>query len=122
MTIEDIKKEGVLLLECISGSRAYGLSTPSSDTDIKGVFYLPKARFYGLQYTEQVSNESNDEVYYELGRFVDLLIKNNPNMLELLATPEDCVLYRHPLMNRLTIDLFLSRLCRDTFAGYAVTQ
>jgi len=122
MTINDIKEKGLLLFECISGSKAYGLNTPTSDTDLKGVYYLPKAQFYGLDYIPQISNETSDEVYYELGRFVELLVKNNPNILELLATPEDCVLYRHPIMEKLPIDLFLSKLCKETFAGYAVTQ
>jgi len=122
MTINDIKSKGLLLLECISGSKAYGLDTPKSDTDIKGVYFLPKEWFYGLHRIEQVNNETNDEVYYELGRFVELLIKNNPNMLELLATPDDCILYRHPIMNKLSINLFLSKLCKETFAGYAITQ
>lgn len=122
MTIQEIKDKGLLLFECISGSKAYGLDTATSDTDIKGVFFLSKDQFYGLDHIEQVSNETNDEVYYELGRFVELLIKNNPNILELLATPDDCVLYRHPIMQRLHIDLFLSKLCKETFAGYAVTQ
>ncbi len=63
-----------------------------------------------------------DEVYYELGRFIALLLKNNPNILELLATPEDCILYKHPIMEQLHIDMFLSRLCKETFAGYAFTQ
>ena len=122
MTIEAIKQQDLLLLECISGSRAYGLATKDSDTDIKGVFYLPKEQFYGLNYVPQVSNESNDMVYYELGRFIELLAKNNPNILELLATPEDCVLYKHPLMDQLTAELFLSRLCEQTFGSYAMTQ
>lgn len=122
MTIEAIKDKGLLLLECISGSIAYGLDTEKSDTDIKGVFYLPRDQYYGLEYVPQVSNESNDIVYYELGRFVDLLLRNNPNMLELLATPADSILYRHPLMDQLPISLFLSKLCKDTFAGYALTQ
>ena len=122
MTIQDLKDNGLLLLECISGSKAYGLDTAGSDTDIKGVFYLPRDRFYGLDYIAQVNNESNDEVYYELGRFVELLVKNNPNILELLAGPQECILYRHPLMDHLHIDLFLSKQCRDTFAGYAHTQ
>lgn len=122
MTIQELKNEGLILFECISGSKAYGLDTPKSDTDIKGVFYLPKEQFYGLGYIEQVSNETNDEVYYELGRFVELLLKNNPNMLELLATPEACILYKHPLMDRLTVGMFLSKLCKETFAGYAITQ
>lgn len=122
MTIQEIKDKGLLLFECISGSKAYGLDTPRSDTDLKGVFYLPKDQFYGLEYIPQVSNKTNDEVYYELGRFVELLCKNNPNLLELLASPEECILYKHPLMDKLHIDMFLSILCKDTFAGYALTQ
>jgi hypothetical protein len=51
-----------------------------------------------------------------------LLLKNNPNILEILATPEDCILYKHPLMNHLQLEDFLSKLCKDSFAGYAVTQ
>ncbi|WP_165044768.1 DNA polymerase beta superfamily protein [Dysgonomonas sp. ZJ709] len=122
MTIQEIKDKGLLLFECISGSRAYGLDTPESDTDLKGVFYLPKDKFYGLEYISQISNETNDEVYYELGRFVELLCKNNPNILEVLASPEDCVLYKHPLMDKLKLEMFLSKSCKDTFAGYAHSQ
>ncbi|MNQ85391.1 putative nucleotidyltransferase [compost metagenome] len=61
-------------------------------------------------------------MYYEIGRFVELLIKNNPNILEILASPEDCILYKHPIMDNLKIEDFLSKLCKDSFAGYAVTQ
>lgn len=122
MNLQDVKQSNILLLECISGSRAYGLHTPQSDTDLKGVFVLPKQKFYGLEYTEQTNNETNDEVYYELKRFVDLLVKNNPNILELLNTPADCVRQRHPVMDLLKPELFLSKLCRQTFAGYAQSQ
>lgn len=122
MTIQDIKERKLLLLECVSGSRVYGLNTEASDTDIKGVYYMPKDLFYAGIYIPQISSETGDEVYFELGRFVELLMKNNPSMLELLATPEAYVLYRHPLMERLSIEQFLSRLCKDTFAGFAMTQ
>lgn len=122
MTIKEIKDKGLLLFECISGSRAYGLATLKSDTDLKGVFYLPRAQFYGLNYISQVSNESNDEVYYELGRFMELLLKSNPNILEMLASPADCILYKHPLMERLNIAMFLSKSCKETFGAYAITQ
>lgn len=122
MKIADLKEQKLIILECISGSRAYGLHTPKSDTDIKGIFVLSKPQFYGLEYTEQVNNESNDEVYYELKRFIDLLTKNNPNILELLATPEDCILSRHPLMDYIKPEMFLSKLCKQSFAGYAQSQ
>jgi len=122
MTIADLKSRNLLLFECISGSRAYGTDLPTSDTDLKGVFVLPQAQFYGLDYVEQVSSEHNDEVYYELRRFGELLYKNNPNILEMLATPEDCVLYCHPLFEAFRRENFLSKLCKDTFAGFAFAQ
>jgi predicted nucleotidyltransferase len=122
ITIETVKKNGWLIFEGIAGSRAYGLDTPSSDTDIKGVFVLPKELFYSLDYVPQVSNETNDIVYYELKRFIELLAKNNPNILELLALPDECILYRHPLMERIQPAVFLSRLCEQTFANYAYSQ
>lgn len=122
LTIDKVKDNGWLVFEAIAGSRSYGLDTPSSDTDIKGVFILPKDIFYGLEYVPQVSNESNDIVYYELKRFVELLERNNPNMLELLCTPEEKVLYKHPLMRLLKQEMFVSKLCEQTFANYAFTQ
>ena len=122
MTIQDLKSNNLILFEVISGSKSFGLNTPTSDTDIKGVYYLPKEQFYGLSYIPQISNETNDEVYYEIGRFIELLLKNNPNILEILATPTDCILYKHPLMDRLKLEDFLSKLCKDSFAGYAMTQ
>ena len=122
LTIKDLKEKNLLLFEGISGSKAYGLSLPSSDTDIKGVFVLPQDSFYGLDYIPQVNDAKNDEVYYELGRFVELLYKNNPNILELLNTPKDCILYEDPLFKKLAPALFLSKQCKDTFAGYAMSQ
>lgn len=122
ISIQTLKSQNLLLFEVISGSKSFGLDTPTSDTDIKGVFYLPKEQFYGLHYVPQISNETNDEVYYEVGRFIELLLKNKPNILEILATPEDCVLYKHPLMEHLKLEDFLSKLCKDSFAGYAMTQ
>lgn len=122
MTIKDLKDKNLLLFECLSGSKAYGLATPQSDTDIKGIYYMPKEMFFGLKYIPQISDESNDEVYYEIGRFIELLIKNNPNIVEILATPKDCILYKHPIMDKLRIEMILSKLCKDTFGGYALTQ
>lgn len=121
LTIADLKQQNLILFEAISGSKAYGLDLPHSDTDIRGVFYLPQAHFYGLNYIPQVSNETNDEVYYELGRFVELLLQSNPSALELLFSPESCVLYRAPCFE-LPLRAFLSKQCKNSFAGYAMGQ
>ena len=122
LTIDWIKENGLLVLEVITGSKAYGLDTATSDTDIRGVFVLPKNMYYGLEYTEQVNNETNDIVYYELKRFMELLARNNPNILEMLNTPEYCVLQKHSIMNAIKPEMFLSKLCQQTFANYAYTQ
>ncbi len=120
--IQFLKENNCLLFDAISGSHAYGTNIPSSDIDHKGVFILPREYFYGLNYIPQVSDERNDKVYYELGRFMELLLKNNPNMMELLAMPEECVLYEHPLFEQIKSINFLSKTCFHTFAGYAISQ
>jgi len=122
MIIQSLKSRNLILLESISGSRSFGLAIENSDTDIRGVYYLPKEDFFGLNYIPQISNETNDISYYEIGRFVELLQKNNPNILEILASPEDCIQHKNPLMDLLKPEDFLSKLCKDTFAGYAISQ
>jgi uncharacterized protein len=122
LTIEQVKNNGWLIFETIVGSKAYGLDTATSDTDIRGVFVLPKDMFYSLDYVPQVANETNDIVYYELRRFMELLSKNNPNIMELLNVPEKCILQKHAIMNRIQAGMFLSKLCEQTFANYAYTQ
>jgi uncharacterized protein len=120
--IDFLRRNNCIIFECISGSRAYGLQLPGSDTDIKGVFILPQNLLYGLHYTEQINNESNDVVFYELKRFIELLGKNNPNIIELLGTPTDCMLHRDASMDLLDPAKLLSKLCKNSFANYAFSQ
>jgi len=123
MTYEQlIQKKELILLDCISGSTAYNLNVAGSDVDKKGIFIMPQKQLYGFERQDQIANASNDEVYFEIGRFLELLMKNNPNILELLSTPKEHVLFRNPLMDLIKPEDFLSKLCLDTFAGYAQTQ
>ena len=123
MNYDQLKQQKeLILLDCISGSTAYNLNVKGSDVDKKGVFIMPQKQLYGFEQQDQIANATNDEVYFEIGRFLDLLTKNNPNILELLSTPKEFMLYRHPLMDLIKPEAFLSKLCLDTFAGYAQTQ
>ncbi|WP_430411638.1 nucleotidyltransferase domain-containing protein [Kordia sp.] len=122
MTLSELKKSGYIIFECISGSRAYGLDTPTSDTDIRGVFVLPKSMYYSLEYIDQINDETNDTVYYELQKFISLCTKNNPNILELLNVSEDCILQKNPLFDQIKLETFLSKQCEKSFANYAFTQ
>ncbi|AZA55578.1 hypothetical protein EG348_13715 [Chryseobacterium sp. G0201] len=55
-----LKSRELILFQSISGSRSFGLATENSDTDIRGVYFLPKEDFLGLNYTPQFSNEMNE--------------------------------------------------------------
>lgn len=122
LTLERVRQRDLLLLESVAGSRAYGTNLEHSDEDLRGVFAAPRAFLFGLDEIEQVSDERGDEVYYELGHFVSLLLRNNPNALELLAMPEDCIRHRHPVFALLDPRIFLSKLCAKTFGEYAMGQ
>mgnify|MGYP002662493462 CR=1 FL=1 len=43
LTPEDLKQYNLILLEAVSGSRAYGLAMPESNTDIKGATFRANA-------------------------------------------------------------------------------
>ncbi len=122
MTLTELYSKNIIVFDCISGSNAYGLATPTSDVDIKGVFILPEAEYFGLNYIEQVNNETNDIVYYELRRFIELLAKSNPNILELLYSPTDSIRSIHLVFEKLRSMNFLSKQCKESFGGYALTQ
>ena len=122
MDIGRLRKDELIVLECISGSKAYGLDLPHSDTDLRGVFIKPLVDYYGFSTYDQVTNESNDVVFSEMGRFFELLAKGNPTMIELLSTKGESVLKRHPLFDTIKQEWYLTKECKNTFAGYAISQ
>jgi len=123
-TIKDLEDQGLIIFSAIMGSRAYGTALPTSDTDVRGVFIQPIEDILGFGYTEQVADETNDVIFYEVKRFLQLISINNPNILELLNAPKDCVLYKDPIFDLITEqkEKFLTKRCRDSFAGYAIDQ
>lgn len=108
----------------IRGSHAYGTNIPTSDIDFAGVFIQSHEDIIGRRYVEQLNDSTNDIVIYELRRFLELCATNNPNILELLNTPEDCILYKHPIFDEIlkNKDIFVTKQCSNSFGGYAKTQ
>lgn len=113
-----------LLFQVISGSKAYGLDHKNSDTDLRGVIYLPEEYIFGLNSVEQVENQSNDVIFYSLKKFFNLLIKNNVHALEILWMPEKSILYKHPIFEKIIKQksLFMSKRIGYTCGGYAFQQ
>ena len=122
-TIDYIKENNLILLDAISGSHAYGTAIEGiSDIDHRGIFLCELDDKLSGDYPDQISDETNDTTYYELGRYFELLKKNNPNILELLNVPEDCVQFRHELLDLIDPDKYISKLCKNTIGGYANQQ
>lgn len=104
-----------VILKVVVGSRAYGLDDEASDTDRRGIYLPPASRHWSLfGVPEQLENPDNEEVYWELQKFLTLCLKANPNALEVLHSP--LVEYATPLAQEL-IGLrrcFMSRLIYQT--------
>ena len=121
-TLEYIREKGLILYEVLSGSHAYGTNHANSDLDYKGIYIAEMDDVLSGNYPEQISDEKNDVTFYEIGRYLDLLNKNNPNILEMLCTPSDCIIQRSDLLNYIKPEEFVSKLCSATILGYAVEQ
>jgi predicted nucleotidyltransferase len=94
--IQYLKDRGLIVFEAIMGSFAYGTNTPESDVDIRGIYVQDLDSILGMGYVEQVSDDKNDITYYEIRRFVELVRVNNPNIIELLNVPKDCIRVYNP--------------------------
>lgn len=105
------------------GSHAHGTNIPESDEDFKMVYLQKPEDVLNYGYQEQV-NLSKDSTAYELRRFIELCSTGNPTMLELLYSPEDCIIYKHPIFDQILDNKqkFLSKSCRWSFGGYAISQ
>jgi predicted nucleotidyltransferase len=123
ITHEFLEENGLILFETIVGSQAYGTQTPTSDIDKKFVYILPMDYILGTGYVEQI-NINKDYTGWEIKRFLELLGSNNPTVLELLNSHEDCIVYKHPIFEHILAhkEDFITKICKDSFGGYARQQ
>lgn len=133
MTIDELRANGILAYEYVRGSQLYNTALPpvngveQSDTDYGGVYIAPISTLMGLpeMYEPQVSDAKHDTTFYELGRWVELLMKANPNALESLFVPQDKIIGSvHPAIQLIidNRDLFVTKECFNSLSGYAVSQ
>lgn len=115
-----------ILYEVVAGSVAYGTNTPQSDVDLRGIFWLPLKEYLRIsnQPPQQANNPKNDIIYYTLHRYLDLAKDANPNIIELLWMPEDCVKIKSPIIAPLfqKRKSFISKAAYFTHAAYAKAQ
>ena len=128
MTIEELKKSGNLLYRYLRGSWSHGIGIEGkSDYDYGGVYFTPVEQIIGLRntYEEQVSDDKNDETYYEIGRWFELLLKSNPSALESLFVDKKYIIGDvHPIIQNVIDNrqIFLSKECFKPLLSYSFTQ
>lgn len=131
------------------GSVAYGVSSDTSDCDVYGFCVPPKhvvfphlngeilgfgrqvKRFdqwqeYHILVDDELGGRGRnyDLVVYSIVRYFQLVMDNNPNMVDSLFTPRECVLHSTAISElvRENRHLFLHKKCWHTFKGYAYAQ
>jgi hypothetical protein len=122
--IQDKSPGAKPILLVVRGSHAYGTNVETSDTDYAGVFIQSQEDIFGFNYKEQINDDKNDTVIYEIKRFLQLLASNNPTVLELLNTPKDCIIYKDPIFDLIldNREKFITKICAKSFGGYGKMQ
>lgn len=126
ISIEELRRDHLdwIIMEAVVGSQSFGLATETSDVDCRGVFVLPMNLRLKYGAIDQIADERNNEVYWEVGKFIQLFNNGNPSSLELLFSPEHCIrrgrewfeYFRSRPIN------YLNMHCKDTFVKYAKSQ
>ncbi len=130
---DDILEFEILLLARV-GSHLYGTNSEGSDEDFKGIYIIPEKYLFGLGSTyypqlafgelDSKGNPKGDNVFFEIGRYIELLLSSNPGVLELLFLDDENLIYRHPILHELICERtkFLTKQCKYSVGGYASAQ
>ena len=72
----DFDLDRYVIYRCVIGSRAYGLDTESSDTDLRGVYVAPPELQWSLfGAPEQFEDNAAQSCYWELQKFLVMALK-----------------------------------------------
>lgn len=123
-----------ILIKAKAGSHLFGTNTPNSDLDYKGV-YLPTAKeillgSYKESIQETTGNDKNknskddiDVELYSLKKFLKMISKGDTAALELLFTPKEMIVEKHPFWDEIVAkrDQLISKKV-TAMIGYARQQ
>ena len=128
----------------IVGSESYGAATYGSDQDLQGFCISPKTdafphlageipgfgkqtqRFQDWQehHIQDTNGKEYDFAVYSIVRFFQLAMENNPNILDIICVPNNCIKHITPVgqMVRDKRRMFFHAGCFHKFRGYASAQ
>lgn len=130
---DEMKQWAIPIFTGLRGSHAHGTFIPpddpngTDDIDLCGVYFADARHYIGLTKrpeTYEYALGHVDLVYYEFRHFVHLLLKNNPNVISWLWLSPSAIHDQSTDWQMLVTlrDLFLSKLCYNTFTGYSYSQ
>ena len=140
MTIDDIKNDNRLLYHYVAGSTLYHCNEEGSDVDTKGLFIASLDEQFGLGfdkqfrdkwkdsinlYCAQIGDDKADNTFYEVGKYMGMLLASNANVLESLYVPEKMMLIKpHKCLEGLFAnrDKFITKACFMPFVKYSIDQ
>lgn len=114
-----------LIVTHYAGSIAYGTNLPSSDIDIRGIFIADRVFFQTPWFKIGESASSvEDTKFYELQKYLTLLVEQNPNIVETMWVDECDLILKTPFYETLRSyrNELLSSKCAFTYSGYALSQ
>lgn len=119
-TNEKLKDNIVFLV--VAGSHGYGLNTEESDLDIRGISMGTSDSILGMESFDIFEDKNTDTVIYSMKRFMELAMKGAPNVLEILFSNPENILYCDKKIGKMLLDnrdMFLSKRIYYSFKGYA---
>ena len=129
--IDTLLPEGLISL-CWRGSVAHGMYVPKSDPDsiddkdVMGVYIGRLEHYLGFGQRDVFEKWEGewDCVFYELRKFIGLLLNCNPNVLSLLWVRPNGIIFESSLGERLRQhrELFVTKKAYHSFSGYAHDQ
>lgn len=120
-----MEKGKITLLKVLVGSRANGLADENSDYDYRSVYVLPTSKILSLGYKYKGNDwiEGNeDNTAYEIGHFLELAMKCNPSILEILKSPVQYANEDGVKLLKLFPYLWNPKDAFNAFIGYGLKQ
>ena len=107
-----------IVLLTLGGSYSYGLNTESSDIDVRGVALNSKEDILAYNDFETVVDNNTDTTIYSFMKFMNLLYRGNPNIIELLGCKDYLYLSdigQHIIDNK---NIFITKHLINSYKGY----
>lgn len=129
-TIRPTVEPNKMIAAAISGSHAWGLATPESDIDVRGIYAWPLQRavamYTGSDTIERVGlgeSANVDSQFYEAKKACHMLASSNGNLVQLLLSPAQISLTTAGgELRDIADNLYKTKRLAEYYRGYATSQ